>query len=366
MRIVFIRHAQSYNNQLWQEVLANHQGKAQPAERHYDQIRSIDPGISDVGKQQAEALARTIRHIVLTPAPPIHAAPGEVSRALHEGERAASRVMLASSPMRRALETAQPLLNALAEGVDGIDFKGAFVQPQFYEFGGCFAPNPSPELPSDGEGRGCSMEGLAGAAFVGLSGMTAGEIREEFGSEWQCSGSMEDGWYDPAQGRETLQQMLGRARKVVEWIYKMAASRDVDTLLVVTHQDFGCLVLRMLLNADHPQWLFNTSTTALEVTASFAPRVSSSMSTVDPGDQYQGASSYAALRKMAARTAAATTTTNAAAGGEASNTETSTESEDKATAEGGGGRKRTSGRRPYRTACLLWANSFNLLGSATA
>ncbi|KAF4716150.1 hypothetical protein FOZ62_018044, partial [Perkinsus olseni] len=150
------------------------------------------------------------------------------------------------------------------------------------------------------------MEGLAGAAFVGLSGMTAGEIREEFGSEWQCSDSMEDGWYDPAQGRETLQQMLGRARKVVEWIYKMAASRDVDTLLVVTHQDFGCLVLRMLLNADHPQWLFNTSTTALEVTASFAPRVSSSMSTVDPGDQYQGASSYAALRKMAARTAAAT------------------------------------------------------------
>lgn len=49
MRIVFIRHAQSYNNQLWEEVLADHLGRAKPAEKHYDQIRSVDPGISDLG-----------------------------------------------------------------------------------------------------------------------------------------------------------------------------------------------------------------------------------------------------------------------------------------------------------------------------
>lgn len=62
---------------------------------------------------------------------------------------------------------------------------------RFVQFGGCFAPNPNPEVPGDGEGREYSVEDLAGAAFVGLSGMTASEIREEFGCEWQCSNSME-------------------------------------------------------------------------------------------------------------------------------------------------------------------------------
>lgn len=51
--------------------------------------------------------------------------------------------------------------------------------------------------------------------------------------------SAQEGWYEPSQGRETLKQMLERARKVVEWIYKMAASRDVDTLFVVTHVIIG-------------------------------------------------------------------------------------------------------------------------------
>mmetsp|Transcript_16911 Transcript_16911/g.14106 ORF Transcript_16911/g.14106 Transcript_16911/m.14106 type:complete len:145 (+) Transcript_16911:3-437(+) len=133
MRIVFIRHAQSYNNQLWQDLLAKHRGQAKPAEAHYDQIRSIDPGISDVGKLQAKALARTVRHTVLTPSPPINAIPGGYGVQEDRGDRC-NRVMLASSPMRRALETAQPLLDALAGGIDGIDFKGAFVQPLFYEF----------------------------------------------------------------------------------------------------------------------------------------------------------------------------------------------------------------------------------------
>lgn len=110
----------------------------------------------------------------------------------------------------------------------------------------------------------------------------------------------------------------------------------------------------MLLNADHPQWLYNTSTTAVEVTASFAPRGYSSTSTADSGEQYHGPTSDAAATPEVGRTRSNT--------GEASNTETSTESEEsksvmlKGSSSGSGLRKRNMGRKVYRTACLLWAN----------
>lgn len=171
MDLYLIRHAQSQNN-----ALPEHQ-------------RVADPGLTELGHEQAARLAERVRGLRLT--------------------------RIISSPFRRALQTAEHLRRATGLVPE--------VRIALHETGGC-------------------MDGVIPATMVGQPGLSRKEILAEF-PDYQIEARIDgEGWWR-SQPYETNYQARRRAAQLLtDTRAEFAQSRE--RVAYVMHGDFQLLFIR--------------------------------------------------------------------------------------------------------------------------
>jgi 2,3-bisphosphoglycerate-dependent phosphoglycerate mutase len=188
MELYIIRHGQSTNNALTSAV-----------------GRSQDPGLTDIGVRQAEALAA-------------HLANGCCPETDYEKRTGYNFDTLYCSAMQRALLTAQPVAAALGLKPE--------VWVETHEQGGIY-------LDSDNGER------------IGYSGMTRGEILERFPDYVLPDSITDEGWWN--QGYESLAGATGRAVAVAEIMVERARHSN-EHLGLISHGMFVNLLIKALFN----------------------------------------------------------------------------------------------------------------------
>jgi len=170
MELFLIRHAQSQNNALPEEQ------------------RVEDPGLTELGKQQAEALGKWIPQLELT--------------------------KIISSPFLRALETAQHIHAATK--------LAPLVRTAIHEQGGCCSGHPE-------------------IGMVGRPGLTRLEIEAQFPGFLVADEIDNGGWWR-SQAYENREDALRRAAIVLQQTREEFAHTD-ERVAYVTHADFKLLFL---------------------------------------------------------------------------------------------------------------------------
>lgn len=184
MRVYLIRHAQSFNNAL--EDLSK---------------RVYDPELTELGLKQAEALAQYLKTQIDQQGEPF-----SINR-------------IYASPMRRALQTAQPLARELKVPVT------AWIA--LHELGGLWLAEP------DG-----STRGFGGPARSALMADFPGyELPPTIG---------EEGWYKVEQAYEPFELAMARAIRVASTLRDRA--HETTTIALVSHAGFLDRLLKALLN----------------------------------------------------------------------------------------------------------------------
>lgn len=194
MDLFLIRHAQSANN-------------AKPESQRVE-----DPGLTEIGDRQAEALARWLPELGLT--------------------------RLITSPFRRTLLTTRPA--AQSTGLV------PSVRVDLHEQGGCYRGY----IPGQIEGR---------------PGMNRAEIEEEFAG-WQFDDPIgADGWWR-SRPHESWQDANQRATRLLQRTLREFADSE-ERVAYIMHADFKSLFIQ----AFHPEGVTdvprNTSVTHVHVTA---------------------------------------------------------------------------------------------------
>ena len=193
MQLYLIRHAQSQNNALPEEE------------------RVEDPGLTELGRQQAEHLGDWIPALKLT--------------------------RLITSPFRRTLMTAEPIRRATSLIPE--------VRIDLHEQGGCYS-------------------GHDFSAKVGRPGMTRREIEAEFAGFQVADDIDRAGWWQ-SKPYETWEAARIRAARLLEWTRREFAHTD-ERVAFVMHADIKRLFLAQL-HADPLDVPCNTSVTEIEFTA---------------------------------------------------------------------------------------------------
>jgi broad specificity phosphatase PhoE len=191
MEIYIIRHAQSTNNTLMDQ-----------------NKRVCDPQLTELGKHQAEILAQ-------------HLAQGKgpfIQRTQADDCHGYDITHLYCSPMWRALQTAQPIGQALELAPE--------VWVDVHEYGGIFLDR-----------------GEAGG-IVGCPGKSRSEMLAEFPDYILPADVTERGWWH--QGREDRSACYGRAIKVARKLRGMA--ENDERIAIVSHGGFIDALLKALLN----------------------------------------------------------------------------------------------------------------------
>lgn len=222
MELYLIRHGQSANNAL-------------DLDDNYPYSRGVDPSLTDLGKQQAEHLARyltqgvdleTLVTMPLTNRPELPHGFG-ITR-------------IYASPMLRSLQTAQPLAKALGIPVE--------VWVELHEHGGMFLRYP--------DERG----------VVGFPGRSRAEILADFPDYLLPPSITEEGWWNPTSKEEDLAGCYARAVRVSQVMREFADSQE--QIALVTHGTFtDCLVkafLNMLPSNNLHFSHYNTGVSRLE------------------------------------------------------------------------------------------------------
>ncbi|HRX77967.1 MAG TPA: histidine phosphatase family protein [Pirellulaceae bacterium] len=193
MQLYLIRHAQSQNNALPEEE------------------RVEDPGLTELGHQQAEALGKWIPSLNLT--------------------------RLITSPFRRTLLTTEPIRRATGLVPE--------VRIDLHEQGGCYA------------GHDFSIK-------VGRPGMTRGEIEAEFSGYRVADNIDGEGWW---QGKpyESWEAARVRAMRLLEATRREFAHTN-ERVAFVMHADIKRLFLSHL-DTDPLDVPCNTSVTEIEFSA---------------------------------------------------------------------------------------------------
>jgi len=200
MQLYIIRHAQSTNN-----ALTDYQD------------RLCDPPLTELGRRQSEVVA-------------LHLATGaEVEPWGADGrdQRGYGITRLYCSPMWRALQTAQPIGQALGLAPE--------VWVDIHERGGVFV---------DHEEEG---------GVVGYPGKTRPEVLTEFPNYVLPEGVTEQGWWHH-QGCEDLSACHERATKVAERLRSFQQwAADDERIAIVSHGGFIGALLKALFNQlpDH-------------------------------------------------------------------------------------------------------------------
>lgn len=198
MRLYLIRHAQSLNNALPEEQ------------------RVEDPALTDLGRQQAAALAALLQTARLT--------------------------RLITSPFRRSLETTDAIRQRAQLTPE--------VWVDLHEQGGCYA-------------------GFEPAAYEGRPGMTDREIAAEFPGYRIAPEIDGAGWWK-SQPYEPMAAARQRARRLIGHTLELFAGTD-EHVAYVMHGDFKKLMLEELF-ADSPgrlaRWpsqIYNASLSIVEL-----------------------------------------------------------------------------------------------------
>ncbi len=188
--ILLIRHGQSANN-------------AQP-----EHLRVCDPGLTEMGVRQAQALAEHLKDVSLT--------------------------RLYCSPFLRALETTRPIADLKKVSVH--------VRADIFEEGGCYS--------------GYEAVGVRGEPGLGFSALS------QRYPDWNIDESIpETGWW--GRDYETTSQAIQRADVFAKWLE--SELDDGGCHAFVIHADFKYLLLRRLLGPTIPTQLslslYNTGVT---------------------------------------------------------------------------------------------------------
>jgi broad specificity phosphatase PhoE len=219
MELYIIRHGQSTNNVTMSENPLN---------------REVDPPLTELGQQQAQAVADYLANgvnaddmIELTPE----------KRQLRTGF---GITKLYCSPMRRTLQTARPIGAALGLAPE--------IWVDIHEHGGMYLET------ADGQ-------------IVGHTGMTQAEILAEFPDYLMTEAITEQGWWNPRHGAEDIAGGMARAIRVAHALRKMAG--NPERIALVTHGTFSdCLIKALLNQLPSPQIFYphlNTAVTRFDL-----------------------------------------------------------------------------------------------------
>jgi broad specificity phosphatase PhoE len=223
MELYIIRHGQSTNNALTDRA-----------------DRGCDPPLTDLGRGQAKYLA-------------LHLAT-EMQRLSPKDrgyqERGYGITHLYCSPMWRALQTAQPIGEALGLTPE--------VWIDVHEWGGIFLDHGEPE------------------GVVGHPGKTRPEILEEFPNYVLPEGITEKGWWT-LETEEDRAGAIARAIRIAEALQRRAENgdRDKERIIIVTHAGFGAMLIKAFLNLlpSDDIWFHirNTSISRIDLVAGDEP-----------------------------------------------------------------------------------------------
>lgn len=194
MQLFLIRHAQSQNNALPEEE------------------RVEDPGLTELGHQQAEFLADWIPSLNLT--------------------------RLITSPFRRTLLTTEPIRQAISLIPE--------VRVEIHEQGGCY--------------RGHRVDNI-----VGAPGMTRRDIETEFSGYRVADDIDGEGWWQ-SKPHESGEAARARAARLLEQTRREFAHTN-ERVAFVMHADIKLLFLSQF-HSEPIDVPCNTSVTEIEFTAS--------------------------------------------------------------------------------------------------
>ena len=187
MRLYLIRHGQSANNALYLK-----------SPEEFENLRSHDPQLTETGQQQAAAIAQFLSK--------------------EQPDDAFEFTHLYVSPMIRAMDTAKPIAETLGLAPE--------IWVDIHEVGGLFL--------ADGNGN------------KGFPGMNRKYIQDCYPNYKIAEEIQENGWWNPAHGKESPGQFLARAVRVALAMKEHASAKD--RIILVSHAAFLDHVVKALLN----------------------------------------------------------------------------------------------------------------------
>lgn len=220
MELYLIRHGQSRNNATMLQNIRQ---------------RVADPPLTEIGRQQAEIVAR---HLCEGVNPDLIIDSQFDGHANPSARRGFEITTLYCSPMHRALQTAQPIARAL-----GLQ---AQVWVDVHEHGGIYEGHED-----DG-------------TLVGLPGKTRTEMAQEFPDYLLPDGIGDDGWWKGMH--EPMAAAYGRAVKVAQ---ELRSRQDTaERVALITHATFMDALLKALFHQIPNDRLFyyhyNTAITRID------------------------------------------------------------------------------------------------------
>ena len=225
MQLTIIRHGESANNHLFDQTVDHDD---------FLERRSPDPDLTERGERQAEMVAR---HLTASDHPE---AGGGLTR-MHLNDASDYGVTrLYTSPMRRAMQTARPIANAL-----GIP---ARVWVDIHEHGGMFHGNHR------------------NGPVTSYPGMTRAEIAAEHPDYVIPDEVTDAGWW--RGGYEDMEACEARAMRVAETLNGWAQEQPGEHIALVTHGTFLDRLIKALLGIpfDRPFFFthYNTGLTRID------------------------------------------------------------------------------------------------------
>lgn len=189
--IRLIRHGESQNNQVYRDARRVFKGGTPDFDlqgwlKYVDDRRSADPGLSDIGKIQAQKLAQYLEP--------------------HLMNQSSRPVRFVVSPMRRTIETILPTLEALnkknGEGSNEPDACTVMINGFYFESEGCHT-REKVEPGMNASQINSSLLNPAGVRNTSFEGFQNGE---------------QNGWYSHGKGPETRHESEVRAAKFYVWM----------------------------------------------------------------------------------------------------------------------------------------------------
>lgn len=221
MKLILLRHGQSSNTEIASIVLRDdyRAGTDDAVQREMEkcwlQHRQPDPGLTAQGQSEAATLAQGLKREYLAAVMDLEEET-EISNVLEY------RVL--SSPMRRALETALPLADALG-------LRTVVAEADLCEVGGYYGAPGEPAAPSP------SYIASAYGSAVDVSRLSGG--------------STSTGWWSDNDA-EGLTEATSRAQRTAKKLISMAQGGDggPDVVVVVSHDAYLQLLVSALLDCD--------------------------------------------------------------------------------------------------------------------
>ncbi len=225
MQLLIIRHAQSFNNYIAEDLPYD----------EYMEKRSHEPPITELGQRQAQLLAD---HLAGDVHPEV-----AYERTPNQNGFGYEITRLYCSPMLRTLQTALPISKALG------------VQPQvwidIHEHGGVFQGNPRSE-----------------AGVTNFPGLTRQACLEGFPGYTLPAEITEEGWW--FGGYEEIASCNQRAVRAAETLQQWSEAMPDERIAIVSHGTFADALIKALFKQDFESSLgyyhYNTAITRIDWT----------------------------------------------------------------------------------------------------